>query len=669
MIFSYNWLQSFFSRKLPKPDKLAELLTLHSFEVSEVKKFKSDHVLDIDVLPNRAGDCFSHIGITREIAAITNYVPAGHLPKGDKLPKNNKNNAKDFISVDIKSQSYCPRYTARVIGDIKVGPSPKWLKDRLEVCGLNSINNIVDIANYVMLETGQPLHAFDYEKLDGKKIIVRFAKEGEKITALDGQKFDLNPKILVIADGQKSVAIAGIKGGKEPEIDEKTKTIVLESANFNPTIIRKGSRELGLKTDASLRFEHGVDPNLTESAINRAAYLIQKTALGKAFQGLVDFYPQKVYPKRIKLDLNYAESLLGVKIPEREVKNILTRLGFKVIGIKNPLSVEAPTFRLDISIPEDLVEEIGRIYGYDKISSVFPTASLVPPKRNDDTLWENQLKDILKEAGFTETYNYSFQKEHGSVEVENPTSQEFKYLRPSLIPNLLKNIEKNIKSFDQIKIFEVGKIFTDKTEKIMLTGVAAGYDFYQLKGVVDLLFNKLGIAKVWYDDYQATPAAEGEPRPFGREDSPQSLWNEKKSAEIKVGNVEVGFLGELKNEPKLVAFDLDFEKLKTLAVEDQEYRPISKYPATVRDLAVLVPPTVKVEEVLNVIEVAGGSLVIDVDLFDIYEGEGIPDGQKNLAFHIIYQAQDRTLTSIEVYKIHQNIIKALEENPTWQVRK
>ncbi|MDO8601309.1 MAG: phenylalanine--tRNA ligase subunit beta, partial [bacterium] len=459
---------------------------------------KSDYVLDIDVLPNRAGDCFSHIGIAREIAAIANYKIQDTRYK---LLEDKKNNAKDFISVDIKSQSYCPRYTARVIGDIKVGPSPKWLKDRLEACGLNSINNIVDVANYVMLETGQPLHAFDYEKLADKKIVVRFAKEEEKITTLDGQKFDLNPKILVIADGQKPVAIAGIKGGKEPEIDEKTKTIVLESANFNSTIVRRGSRELNLRTDASLRFEHGVDPNLTESAINRAAYLIQKIALGKVFQGLVDFYPQKVYPKIIKLDLNYAESLLGVKILVAEIKDILRRLGFKIKDLSSKiLMVEIPTFRLDIAIPEDLIEEIGRIYGYDKISSVFPTASLIPPKRNDDMVWENQLKDILKEAGFTETYNYSFQKEIGSVEVENPTSQEFKYLRPSLMPNLLKNIEKNIKFFDQIKIFEVGKIFIDKTEKIMLTGVTAGYDFYQLKGVVDLLFNKLGIAKVWYDD-------------------------------------------------------------------------------------------------------------------------------------------------------------------------
>ena len=675
MICSYNWLQSFFSRKLPKPDKLAELLTLHSFEVSEIKNVKSDYALDIDVLPNRAGDCFSHLGIAREIAVVLNLNFSTGTEKL-KLLEDKKNKTKDFISVEVRAQSACPRYTAQVITDVKVGPSPKWLKDRLGVCGLNSINNIVDVTNYVMLETGQPIHAFDLDRVETispkskvKKFIVRFGREGEKIIVLGSEKYDLGNNVLVIADEKEPLDVAGIKGGKKAEISEKTKNIVLNSVNFSSKVIRQSSRTIGLKTDASIRYEHGVDPNLTEFAINRAAYLIQKAAAGRPAQGLVDLYSHKVYPKKIKLDLRYAESLLGVKIAEREIKNILTRLGFKIMGLRNPLLVEAPSWRLDISIPEELIEEIGRIYGYDKIPSIFPIASLIPPKRNDNILWENLVKDILKENGFTEVYNYSFQKDEGDVEVENPTSQEYKYLRHSLISNLLKNIEKNIKSFGEIKIFEIGKIFAEKTEKIMLTGVSAGMDFYQLKGVIDLLFDKLGIAKVWYDDYQATSAAEGEPRPAGREYSPQSLWKEKKSAEIKVGDIEVGFLGELRGESKIVAFDLDFEKLKTLAIEDQEYKPISKYPATIRDLAVLVPLATKVEEVLNVIEVAGGSLAIDVDLFDIYEGEEISDGQKNLAFHIIYQAQDRTLTSIEVYKIHQNIIKALEENPTWQVRK
>ena len=287
---------------------------MHSFEVTEVKKSGKDWTLDIDVLPNRAGDCSSHLGIAREIAAIT-----GLAYRSPTSVRSYKSRAPvSFVSVEVKDKVACPRYTAGVVIDVKVGPSPKWLRDRLEVCGLNSINNIVDAANYVMLETGQPLHAFDEEKLAGNKIIVRFAKKGEKITTLDGQRFNLDSKILIIADAQKPVAIAGIKGGKDPEVDKKTKKVVLESANFNPRIIRKSSRALGLRTDASIRFEYGVDPNLTEFAINRAAFLMGGQIVQKS-----DIYPKKVYPKRIKLNLDYAAGLLGIKIPDTKIKKIL----------------------------------------------------------------------------------------------------------------------------------------------------------------------------------------------------------------------------------------------------------------------------------------------------------------------------------------------------------
>ena len=690
MKFSYNWLQSFFKKKLPKPEKLAELLTLHSFEVSEVKKAGQDFVLDIDVLPNRGPDCFSHFGIAREIAAIINWkLDATHSPPSQpkagplgnwKLVEDKTLKAKDLIKVEVKDKAACPRYTARVITDVKIGFSPKWMRERLEVCGLRPINNVVDIANYVMLETGQPLHAFDGEKLQERKIIVRFAKEGERIVTLDEEKYELDKEILVIADAKKPVAIAGIKGGKDTGVDLKTKTVVLESANFNPRVIRRGSRLIDLKTDASWHFEHGLDPNLTEFAINRAAYLIQEICRGKVTQGLVDFYPKKVLPKKIRLDLNYVESLLGIEIPEKEVKNILERLEFKV---KSPaqklkvLDIKVPTFRLDISIPEDLIEEIGRIYGYQKIPGQFPLAALVPPKKNLDIFWEDMVKDILKEASFSEFYNYSFisgkdaeifkYKNKELIEVENPTSSDFQYLRPSLIPNLLKNVENNLRNFAEIKIFELGKIFRKpKIEKKMLAGVLTGEMFYQAKGVVDLLLNKMGISNVWYDFYQPTP-----------EESKFSIWQLKKCAEIKVNHEEIGFLGEIsprildnfKLETKVTVFDIDFEKLSKLASEEHEYQPISRFPAAIRDLAILVPRQTRVEEVLNKIETAGGLLLRDIDLFDIYEGEELPAGKKNLAFHLIYQAEDRTLSSEEIDEIQNKIIKALEREPEWQVRK
>ena len=716
MIFSYNWLQSFFKKKLSKPEKLAELLALHSFEVKEVKRTGKDWVLDIAVLPNRAPDCFSHLGIAREISAILNCKLR---IVNYKLIENKNLRAKDFIVVEVKDKNACPRYTVRVITNVKITPSLKWIRERLEVCGLRPINNVVDIANYVMLETGQPIHAFDGEKLEGQKIIVRFAREREKIVTLDEEKYDLNEDILVIADLKKPVAIAGIKGGKIPEIDRKTKIVVLESANFNPRIIRRGSKKLDLRTDASLRFEHGIDPNLTEMAINRAAFLIQKIAhppggYPKVAQGLIDVYPKKVLPKRIKLDLDYVKGLLGIEIPKKEIISILKKLNFKITGVRpRQIEVEVPTFRLDISIPEDLIEEIGRIYGYQKIPSVFPVAALIPPKKNLEIFWEDIVKNVLKEAGFTEVYNYSFisEKDNPSfsfrelIEIENPTSLDFKYLRPSLIPNLLKNIEKNQQNFTEIKIFELGKIFPKNGEKRMLSGLQPthhppeekrmisgvitqknqGMDgFYQLKGAVDLLLQKLGISNVWF----AEPSAHLTPRPAKQgsaydsyqptpEESRLSIWHPKKCAEIKINHQEIGFLGEispkilenLKIKGKVVIFDLDFEKLTKFSSEEHEYLPISRYPAAVRDLAVLVPRLVRVEEVLNKIHAAGGSLIRDIDLFDIYEGERIPRGKKNLAFHLIYQAEDRTLTAKEIDEIQNKIIQSLEKEIEWEVRK
>ena len=731
MVFSYNWIQSFFKKRLPRPEKLAELLTMKAFEVEEVKKIGKDWVFDIDVLPNRAGDCLSHMGIARECVALLDF--------GFKIPdlrfqETKDLKAKDLVKVEVKNKEDCFRYTAKVITGVKVKSSPKWVQERLKICGLRPINNIVDIANYVMLEMGQPIHAFDFDKISGiqkpspatagrrwrreqsslrlskiKKIAVRRAKKGEKILTLDDEKYDLNENVLVIADSESPLCVAGIKGGKKAEIDSKTKNIIIEAANFNPQFTRKASQRLKLKTDASWRFENGIDPNLCEFAQKRVCSLIQEIAGGTILQGLIDFYPKKVFPKRIKLDLDYVERLLGVKIPRIEIKNILKRLSFKYNREERAHYIEVlvPTFRLDVSIPEDLIEEIGRVHGFDKIKAIFPIAALIPPKRNLDIFWEDITKTILKEAGFTEAYNYSFIGEKETkifnykakeiITVENPVSVEQKYLRPSLIPNLLKNVKENFKYLDEIKICELGKIFingrrtanNEQSEKRMLAGLIAKKEgreeeFYQLKGVIDSLLNKLGISNIWYDE----PSAHLRPHPAKRgsaydeyqptpEDSKLSIWQSQKCAEIKVDREEIGFLGEisskildeLKLNLKVVVFDIDFEKLSKFASEETIYQPISRYPTAVRDLAVLVPRGIKVVEVLNKINVTGASLVRDVDLFDIYEGEELPEGKKNLAFHIVYQSETRTLSSEEIDRIHQKIINALEKEPNWQVRK
>jgi phenylalanyl-tRNA synthetase beta chain len=664
MRFSYNWLQSFFGKKLPRPEKLAEALTMHSFEVEDVEKFGKDFVLDIDVLPNRT-DCYSHFGMAREISAIL-----GLKLKEEKwnLEEDKNLKAENFASIQVVSG--CQRYSARIIFDAKVKESPDWIKERLEVCGIKPINNVVDITNYVMLELGQPLHAFDLEKIEGKKIIVRFAKKGEKILTLDDEEYDLDKDILVIADSKKPIAIAGIKGGKETGISEKTKVILLESANFDPITIRRGSIKLDLKTDASMRFSHGLDPNLTEIAANRAAYLISEICGGKVAKGILDFYPEKVFPKKIKLEIGKVESLLGTKIPKQKILKILKSLGFKV---NQKLIVEVPTFRRDVSIQEDLIEEIGRIYGYEKIENKFPVSALVPPKKNPEIFWENFVKDVLVSLGFTEVYNYSFLSkedienfgfEKEAIEIENPASAFYQFLRPSLIPGLIKNVQKNQTEFSEIKIFEIGRIFKSKKEKKALAGVIIGEKFFEAKGVIDTLLKKMGISNFYFDFYEPTP-----------EESKISIWQMKKSAEIKIDGEEAGFLGEIsrkilekyKIKDKVVAFDIDFEKLANLATEEHEYEPFSIYPAIVRDISVLVPKDVLVEDVMNVIEETAGKLIRDIDLFDIYEE--IEEERKSLAFHIIFQLKDRAILPEEVENAFQKIVENLEKNPNWEVRK
>jgi len=667
MKFFFEWVQSYFDKKLPDPEKLAEILTMHSFEVERIERVKRGFVLDIDVLPNRA-DCYSHFGIAREISTILNFKLK---TEQWRLKEDKKVKTKELVSLNVISG--CQRYTGRIIFDVKVGESPSWIKERLEACGIKPINNVVDITNYVMLELGQPLHAFDFEKIERGKIIVRFAKKGEKILTLDDEEYELDKDILVIADAKKPIAIAGIKGGKESGISENTKIILLESANFHPVAIRRASIKLDLKTDASIRFSHGLDPNLTEVAINRAAYLISKFCRGKIAKGTIDYYPKKVFPRKIKLEVQKVESLLGIKISKEKILKILKNLGFKV---SPNFIVEVPTFRRDIAIQEDLIEEIGRIYGYANIERKFPTVSLIPPRKNPEIFWENFTKDVLISLGFTEVYNYSFLSkedienfgfEREAIEIENPASAFYQFLRPSLLPNLIKNIQKNQSEFKEIRIFEIGKIFKikkEKTEKKALAGVILGDKFLEAKGIIDTLFKKMGIPNFYFDFYQPVP-----------QESKISIWKIKKSAEIKINSENVGFLGEISREilekyrikDKVVAFDLDFEKLSRLASEEHEYEPFSPYPAIVRDISVLVPKNVLVEEVMNVIEESAGNLIRDIDLFDIYEE--IEEERKSLAFHIVFQLKEKAISPEEVEEAFQKIIKNLEKNPNWEVRK
>ncbi len=706
MRFSYNWLKDYIKGRLPKPEKLAELLTLHSFEVESITERAGDYILDIDVLPNRAADSLSHIGIARECAALTNSKLetgianfSSRFDRGlksatpRKLKEDRKLKINKFLRVEVKDKKLCHRYTARVITGVKVKDSPKWIKRRLLACGLKSINNIVDATNYVMLEIGQPIHAFDLDKVSGiqnqkskiknqkykskiKKIIVRRAKKGEKITILDGEEYELDRDILVIADRRQPLAIAGIKGGKKAEINGDTQTIVLESANFNPLAIHRSSKKIGIKSDASRRFEAELDSNLCEPALDRVTGLIQKVAGGKVAKGLVDIYPKKVKVVRIKLDLKQVKKILGIEISRRTLKDTFKHLGANIKEHKFYLEVEIPTWRRDLSISEDLIEEIARIYGYNNIPSQMPEVQLDILKVDVSLFWEDKIKDILAGAGFTEVYNYSFMSDKNfrvfprcyprvsasTIEIANPMNINQRYLRASLVPNLLTNVKENLKYFQRFKIFELGKIYyqegSEIQEKKSLTGAVVGENsrtFYQAKGVVELLLSKLGI-----QNFNLQPLT------FNLE---SSFWHPSRTAEITIGRKVLGTIGEVHPEIlakysidlKVVLFDIDSTKLIELARPYKIYKPVSRYPTVTLDLAVVLPKNFLWADIKNQALKEGGRLVKGIKLFDIYKGRELPRGKISFAFHIIYQAEARTLKEREAKSVHEKIVRALEK--------
>jgi len=703
MKFSYNWLSEYV-QKIPPAKQLVDDLTMRAFEIESIEKKGSDWVLDVKILSNRAFDCFSYLGMAQEIAAIsdTRFKEPIFKIKEEKSLK-----IKDLLSVEVKEPKLCPRYSARVIFDIKVGSSPKWLQERIEACGLRPINNIVDITNYVMLETGQPLHAFDLDKLNDGKIIIRRAKKGEKIITLDEGRAEriLDENILVIADAKKPIAIAGIKGGKEPEIDNKTKRVALEAANFNPLSIRKSSRALGLRTDASWRFENGVNINLTIEALNRAAEIIRELAGGKIASGIIDVASAKKEPWTVGVKHSYIESLLGLNISSSQVLNIFSRLNLPARQIKKGkdifYEVKVPARRADLLTSEDLIEEIGRLFGYENIPAKLPSGVLIPAVKNEELIYADNIRDILVGLGYSEVYNYSFIADtdeeiyrlQNLAEISNPLSNDQKYLRPNLATGLIKNLKDNLKYFlsgsgfapesNALRFFEIGHVFFQNgpaerggkkfQELIKIGGIAYLKDlskkdnaFFELKGLIDVLFNKLGLVDQWDDSH----IQEGLPSNW------KQILHLRKTAQIKSGDRLIGWVGELhpkiaselKLEGRPAIFELDFSAIAQLVSEEHEYQPPSKFPAITRDLAILVEQSIKTETVLNIIENAGGDLLIDVDLFDIYEGEDLSAENKSLAFHLIFQSSERNLSDAEVNKLMEKIIKAVEDEG-WEVRK
>lgn len=685
MKVSYKWLQEYIAKKLPTPEKTAELLTMHAFEVEGMEKVKGDTVLDVKVLPNRAHDCLSHFGIARELSAIVK-TEVKRAPI--KIKEQKKLKTKDSLKIAVQEPDLCARYAARVIYGVKVGPSPKWLVQRLEALGQRSINNIVDATNYVMLALGQPLHAFDLDAVAGHAITVRKAQSGEKIATLDGDTVALAPSDLVIADAEAPLAIAGIKGGKKAEVTARTVNIALEAATFDAVMVRKTSRRLNLRTESSIRFENGLSPLVPPEALDAVAAFIVELAGGEIANGMLDVHAKLPSLSTALFTSHGVNKLLGMDIAEKEMLATLKRLGFTTQKTAKGFLATAPKERLDVAYQADIAEEVARMHGMMHITSVLPESTLIPAEQNNAITTVGNIRNACASLGLSETYNRSFigvrhagyfhdRHEH-MVSVANPLSDDQKYLRPSLLFALLDTVVENFKHEKSVRLFEVGNIFALKNkrgvrEQKMVAGIIAQKGksknsdhvlFYEAKGVVSALLEKLGIDDVWYDDYLPSP-----------EYSDERFWHRGRTAVIKVGDETIGTVGETAptllhmydiNE-RVAMFELDSAKLTELAQEKRAYRPIIKFPAIERDIAVVVPAETKIDRVQYVIEVAGGELLSDSDLFDIYEGEHLEAAQKSLAFHLIFQSPVRTLTDAEVNDVCKKITDALKSE-SWDVR-
>ncbi len=695
MRVSYQWLKDYLPH-LPPPARTAELLTLKSFSVERQERLGSDTVLDVEIFPNRP-DALSHEGIARELAVITGSELTLSHPPALTAPKLSPRQ----LALTISAKSAVPRYSALLVEGITIAPSPSWMQERLAAVGVRPVNNVVDITNYIMLECGQPLHAFDYEKIEGRVFKIREAKEGEKLITLDETERILPKGAIVVEDKKGLMDLAGIMGGMRSGVASDTYTILLHAIALDGSRIRAVERALGMRTEASLRYAYGVDPEGTWRALERAGGLLMELC-GKdvRVKAKIDLYPKPAPAHAIPFSAERASSLLGVAVTAEYAGEVLTRLGCRIESRKGAMHVHPPSYRPDLVLEEDLIEEVGRIYGYDKIPAAFPEAALIPPARNDRLWWEDMVRDILVGAGFTELMQYVFTGKSQTeahypraslLALKNPVSDEKYYLRPTLIFGVLQVIAQHIHTAKHLAVFEIGNVFHRGQEKTVhgaveesprcvfalahTGGGREGDEFYEARGVLDMLTGKLGIADFYLREFGAV-SSRSSAKAAGAHTTPRTLWHPSRSAEIHVGETVVGCIGEI--HPALLAQykipfrvavgDLGLHELFQFSVEDLRYKVYSKYPSAIRDVSVLVPPRTKAEDVLNIIEHTGGEHVRDVDLFDLYAGPELPEGRKSFAFHIVYQSDERTLMDAEVDESFRKVISALE-NCGWEVRK
>lgn len=628
-----------------------------------------DTVVEYEITSNRV-DCFSMIGMAREVAATFRkpfYPPVVTVKANDK-------DVNDFVKVTVKDHDLCSRYCARVVENIKIGPSPKWMQDRLKAMGIRSINNLVDITNYIMEEYGQPMHAYDLDTIANHEIIVKRANDGDTFVTLDGQERKMDSDILMICDGEKEVGIAGIMGGENSMITDNVKTVLFEAACFDGTNIRLASKRIGLQTDASFKFTKGLDPNTAMEAINRACQLVEEMECGDVVGGVVDIYPEPVKEKVLEFEPDRYNKLLGTDISKEEMLTYLTKLELVYNEQDNTLTI--PTFRQDLNCAADIAEEVARFYGYDNIPVSLPKGEATVGKKPFDQRVQGIAREICERNGFSGGMTYSFESpkvfdklllpedamERQAIVIANPLGEDFSIMRTVSLNGMLTSLATNYNRRNKVaRLYELGNIYLPKAlpltelpdEKMRLTlGMYGAGDFFDMKGVVEEIFDKLGVT-----------GAECEPS----NDIP--YLHPGRQARIRKGKLDLGFIGQihpevgdnynLKTEAYVAV--LNMEVITMLTNFDRKYEGIAKFPASTRDLSMVMDKGLFVGQIEHVIKKNAGKILESCELFDVYEGEQVGEGKKSVAFSLIFRAKDRNLESAEVDKAVEKVLDALRQ--------
>jgi phenylalanyl-tRNA synthetase beta chain len=683
-----SWLRDFVDVKV-SPEELGEALNMRGFELSSIERVEGvrpqflassgdthqkmgsdpfiDAVLDFEVTANRP-DALSVIGFAREVGTTFSLQVKPLVPK--PLPQTP---TKD-VSVRLEAPDLCPRYAAAV-ADVTIGSSPAWLSSRLQAAGIRPINNVVDVTNYVLLELGQPMHAFDLEKLGGKEIRIRRARPGERMTTLDGTDRALDPEMLVIADAERAQAVAGVMGGGLSEVSGTTRTIVLESAFFNPISVRTTSKKLGLKTEASARFERGADVNAAVKGIERAITLLEEIGAGQGRGGVIDEYPAAAPPRKIELRRTRVARVLGLDVADPDVERILKGLGFQLRRANGSWEVTVPTFRVDVAREVDLIEEVARHYGYDRLPSTFPALTSPAPPGDPRIERDRLVRRVLLGAGFSEALTFSFidaalaahfAEETAIVPIGNPLSGQFSVLRPSLLPGLLTSVAHNRhRERDDVQLFELGATMTREGESrhvaIAMIGQAGGHwsggnravDFFDAKGIVEAIAPAL--------QTEVTFAATPLPSYLVRGRAAMVSANGRAIGNVGMLSQKVVAAAGLSSNDSVYVAEIDLDTLERLRSSvAPTVKPLPRYPSIARDISIVVDDILPAATVRGTIRSVAPDTLVSIREFDRYQGKGVPDGRVSLSLRLTFRSPERTLTDAEVEAAMKQILDALK---------